>query len=330
VERSDLMRFIRRAGGSRLLTATFIGSAVLLVAGTVGVAENNGSYNGCENVATGVMRLLNNTNLAPPYDGCLTVDVITAKHLPRILTEVPVTWNQQGPPGQPGQPGQAGTAGTNGRDGQSVTTSALGSGNANCPTGGASFSVGALTTYACNGAAGADGKPGADGKTGADGKPGADGTAGAKGQNGADGTSVTSLALDPGNTHCANGGSAFTSVTGTTYACNGAPGQGAAGSAKIGLSASVNADGSTAYHGSDITGSSKVGTGNYEFTVGPGVPNLFSCAFIGSASSLASPIGTPVLYTMGSINGVVTTFQVLFVTGPFTYADANFSFMILC
>jgi hypothetical protein len=46
---------------------------------------------------------------------------------------------------------------------------------------------------------------------------------GPPGTNGTNGTNVTS-APEPAGTNCANGGSSFTSASGTTYACNGAPG----------------------------------------------------------------------------------------------------------
>ena len=44
------------------------------------------------------------------------------------------------------------------------------------------------------------------------------------GVNGQDGVSVTSEALAAGDANCANGGSKFTAVNGTTYACNGTNG----------------------------------------------------------------------------------------------------------
>lgn len=56
------------------------------------------------------------------------------------------------------------------------------------------------------------------GRTGATGKTGATGRTGATGKAGA---SVTSAAVAPGNGSCPNGGASFTSVSGTTYACNG-------------------------------------------------------------------------------------------------------------
>jgi hypothetical protein len=47
------------------------------------------------------------------------------------------------------------------------------------------------------------------------------GIQGPKGDNGAPGTSVTSTSLSAGDPNCPNGGSQFTAVNGTTYACNG-------------------------------------------------------------------------------------------------------------
>lgn len=59
---------------------------------------------------------------------------------------------------------------------------------------------------------GATGLPGPAGKTGATGKTG---------KTGASGRSVTSATLGVGNANCPNGGSSFTSVSGTTFACSG-------------------------------------------------------------------------------------------------------------
>jgi hypothetical protein len=47
---------------------------------------------------------------------------------------------------------------------------------------------------------------------------------GPQGTPGTNGTSVTSSALNNGDPNCPNGGSSFTSASGTTYACNGAKG----------------------------------------------------------------------------------------------------------
>jgi hypothetical protein len=70
-----------------------------------------------------------------------------------------------GPVGPAGAKGDAGTAGsngtngTNGAPGQSVSASAAPPEPAHCEEGGSKFVVGASTTYACNGANGADGSP---------------------------------------------------------------------------------------------------------------------------------------------------------------------------
>jgi hypothetical protein len=55
--------------------------------------------------------------------------------------------------------------------------------------------------------------------------------------NGDNGVSVTSTPLGAGNENCPHGGSAFTSATGVTYACNGAdgsPGSGSGGGLPVG------------------------------------------------------------------------------------------------
>src|SRR5207248_9636747 len=194
---------VQRLKRSRLLSSIVIGGIFLAVGGTIGSADSSVVYSGCENVATGVIRLLNNTNLVAPYNACLTADVITARHLASALTEVPISWNQVGPQGLQGQPGQNGAPG---QPGESVSATALATGDANCPNGGSKFGVGGVMTFACNGARGANGKDGVNGTNGTDGK---------------DGTSVTSAVLPVGDPHCANGGSSFTSASGTTYACTG-------------------------------------------------------------------------------------------------------------
>jgi hypothetical protein len=67
------------------------------------------------------------------------------------------------------------------------------------------------------------GLQGARGSLGPAGPTGKTGATGRTGKTGAGGTSVTSTALALGNPTCADGGSSFTSVSGTTYACNGSP-----------------------------------------------------------------------------------------------------------
>ena len=96
------------------------------------------------------------------------------------------------------------------------------------------------------------------GSQGPAGPAGPTGPAGPKGDPGANGTSVTSQSLPVGDPNCANGGSSFTAASGTTYACNGAPGKDATGV----LWASVAADGTILAGGSGIT-SITHNTGDY-------------------------------------------------------------------
>jgi len=66
-----------------------------------------------------------------------------------------------------------------------------------------------------------NGDPGPQGPTGPSGPPGATGT---QGNQGTAGQSVFSAQLAVGSIDCPNGGSQFTSASGTTFACNGADG----------------------------------------------------------------------------------------------------------
>jgi len=71
-----------------------------------------------------------------------------------------------------------------GADGASVVTTSLLFGDPNCPDGGASFSVGSTTTYACNGATGATGPTGPMGPEGPQGPIGLTGPMGPQGIQG--------------------------------------------------------------------------------------------------------------------------------------------------
>ena len=138
-----------------------------------------------------------------------------------------LSWNVVGPQGATGPQGPQGVQGVQGvqgpagKDGQNVTSSLLGANDPNCLFGGASFTAFDRQTYACNGA---PGRAGANGKNGANGTNGIDGVNGHDGANGNDGVSVTSTPLAANDPNCQYGGAAFTSASGTTYACNGAPG----------------------------------------------------------------------------------------------------------
>jgi len=75
------------------------------------------------------------------------------------------------------------------------------------------------------GVAGKDGFVGMNGQDGKDGLPGAPGPVGPQGPAGPAGASVIAVALNAGDTNCANGGSKFIAGDGTnTFACNGATG----------------------------------------------------------------------------------------------------------
>jgi hypothetical protein len=65
------------------------------------------------------------------------------------------------------------------------------------------------------------GPVGPRGSTGAQGAIGKTGATGKTGRTGASGRSVTSATLGVGNATCPSGGSSFTTVSGTTSACNG-------------------------------------------------------------------------------------------------------------
>jgi hypothetical protein len=68
-----------------------------------------------------------------------------------------------GAQGPAGADGTAGATGAKGPAGDSVTIAALLVNDAHCPSGGSSFTVGTVTTYACNGHDGTNGTGGFDG-----------------------------------------------------------------------------------------------------------------------------------------------------------------------
>lgn len=74
------------------------------------------------------------------------------------------------------------------------------------------------------GATGPEGPQGPAGLAGPAGPQGAKGDPGTPGSPGSAGTSVTSTELSIGDENCENGGSEFTSASGTTYACSGGEG----------------------------------------------------------------------------------------------------------
>ena len=113
-----------------------------------------------------------------------------------------ISWNIQGRSGRRGKTGGSGPAGSTGATGSQGQAGAKGD----------------------TGATGQPGPKGDQGLKGDQGTPGTPGLPGTNGTNGTNGTSVTSAALSAGDTNCPDGGSSFTAVSGTTYACNGAQG----------------------------------------------------------------------------------------------------------
>jgi hypothetical protein len=95
------------------------GGTLVLLAGGVAIAaipDSSGTFLGCVNIASGVVRLLPNS-LPVPYNNCITSSVIAANNLPPFMTEVAVTWNQQGPKGDVGLMGAQGPKGDTGLSG---------------------------------------------------------------------------------------------------------------------------------------------------------------------------------------------------------------------
>lgn len=91
---------LRLIGNSRLLAATVIAGTLLAVAAVVAAAGSGGTttFNGCQNVQTGVLRMLPN-KLPPPFNACITAGNPILQNQPDLL-EIPVSWNSV-PPQEP-------------------------------------------------------------------------------------------------------------------------------------------------------------------------------------------------------------------------------------
>jgi hypothetical protein len=148
------MRYFRKGGDgarvrvpqgrwARILIVVCVAAAVAGLAGVVQAAipDTNGVIHGCysANGSTG--------------NGGTQLNIVDSAKASCSKGQAQVTWSQTGPQGPPG------TNGTNGTNGTSVTSTALSPGDANCPTGGSSFTSVSGTTYACNGAQGLPGSP---------------------------------------------------------------------------------------------------------------------------------------------------------------------------
>ena len=142
-----LFRFVR----TRLLSAVLIGAGLIGVAAIGVVADTAVTYNGCQNLYTGAVRLLPSSLPAPYNTTCNTTTTNS------YLKEAAISWNQVGPQGPQGIGGPAGAVGPAG------------------PAG----AVGPA------GPAGANGTNGAPGPQGPAGPQGPQGPAGASGGGGA-------------------------------------------------------------------------------------------------------------------------------------------------
>jgi hypothetical protein len=122
-----------------------------------------------------------------------------------------------GSTGSPGAEGAEGAIGPAGPAGPQGETGAQGPQGETGPQG----------ATGPQGDTGPQGETGLTGPTGRTGATGPQGDTGLQGAPGADGVSVTSVALSSGDENCPHGGSRFTSASGETYACDGAPAPGA-------------------------------------------------------------------------------------------------------
>jgi hypothetical protein len=160
-------------------------------------------YNGCENVSTGVIRLLP-SDLPPPLDkNCNT----TARL--RVLLEKPITWNSTGPAGPAGPQGPIGLTGATGPQGLQGEAGALG------PQG-PKGDKGDTGSTGPTGPQGLKGDTGATGATGPVGPQGPIGLTGAAGPQGPAGTLASIDALSGISCTAHDGQLSVVQVTTTT------------------------------------------------------------------------------------------------------------------
>jgi hypothetical protein len=136
---------------TRVFSAIVIGAGLFGVAAIGVVADTAVTYNGCQNLYTGAVRLLPSSLPAPYGTTCNTTTTNS------YLTEVAISWNQVGPQGTQGIGGPAGPVGP----------------------------VGPAGAAGPAGPAGANGTNGAPGVQGPPGPQGPQGPAGASGGGGA-------------------------------------------------------------------------------------------------------------------------------------------------
>lgn len=171
---------LSRVKNSRLLSSLVIGGVVLVATGSTGLATSTVTYNGCQNLYTGTIRLLP-SNLPPPYNtACNTTTSNSA------LKEHAISWNQAGAQGPTGATGATGPVGPTGATGATGATGGAG------PTG----------PIGPQGPTGATGAIGPQGPTGPQGTAGTSGLASFNDLNGIPcsiGSTAGTIALTYGN-----------------------------------------------------------------------------------------------------------------------------------
>ena len=252
----------------RDLAAAAIGGLVCALAGGIAWAAtpDNGAINGCYQKVRGTLRVIDTAN-----ETCSN-------------SEVAISWNQKGTKGDPGEPGPPGPKGETGDQG----------------TPGLPGPPGKDGVDGQNGDRGIQGLPGPPGK---DGDPGQTGPPGKDGANGKDGVSVAS-AVEPPGSNCPAGGSSFTSVTGTTYACNGAKGDPGTGSGPTIYRASAQGSGLGVSGSPQMTGLLHLRTGIYVVSFSVDVYGCTRIATIGTVRSLIIDANT-----FSGLPGEISTFN---------------------
>jgi hypothetical protein len=231
--------------------------------------------------------------------------------------ELPISWNQKGPKGDPGPKGLPGDPGAKGDRGPKGDPGDEGA----------------------QGPPGPAGKEGANGQNGQPGQPGKDG---ADGKDGKDGVSVSSAA-EPAGLNCPNGGSEFTSASGTTYACNGASGakgdKGDKGDPGLGNATiyhvSAQGDGTRASGSAQMTGFLHPRTGIYVVSFNVNVYPCMKIATVGTVPTLVLPASFNGLAgevsTFGTLSvGAVSAVGVATRDSSGTLADEDFSLIVVC
>jgi Collagen triple helix repeat (20 copies) len=155
-----------------LVTTAIVGGMAIVLNAR---ADGSAVFNGCENLTTGMIRLLPSKLPAPLDTTCNTTTTNS------LLREVPVSWNQVGPQGLQGLKGDTGATGPQGPQGLKGDTGAIGATGPQGP----------------KGDTGDTGPQGPKGDTGAAGPAGPAGPPGPQGVPGPAGAGITSLAQIP-------------------------------------------------------------------------------------------------------------------------------------